>query len=820
MTVTNSDELVLNSFRRWGHLQARLDPLGRLEPQAHPELEASGRAAERARAIYCGSIGVEFMHIPVLERVRWIQERMEGPAPEVDQTRVLERLVSADIFEKLLQTRYVGAKRFSLEGSTALIPLLDEILLGAVDRGARQALLAMSHRGRLNVLHHTVGVPAEKVIAGFEDHDPRSVLGSGDVKYHLGATGDFIGRGGRALRVHLASNPSHLEAVNPVAMGRTRAKQARAGRAGPREVLPIVVHGDAAFAGQGVAAETLNMSGLSGYTVGGTINVVVNNLIGFTTGPENLHWTRYATDMALRSPIPVFHVNGEDPEAVVRAGRLALEYRYTFGTDVVIDLIGYRRHGHSEVEDPTTTQPVLYAKIAEMSELWQSYARRIGAGAPEVDRLVAAARADFESAQEKARAAGQKPVLREMPAYWDPYQGGEYDPTVEVETQITPGEAERVAHAMVRTPDGFQVHPKIQRLLQQRVEMGEGRRPLDWGMAELLAFGTLADQGIRIRLSGEDVRRGTFNQRHAALTDVATGVTIVPLARMHDQQGPVEIIESPLSEFAVLGFEYGYSRDYPEALVLWEAQFGDFANGAQTIIDQFVFAGENKWQLLSGLVLLLPHGYDGQGPEHSSARLERFLQGCARGNVQVCQPTTAAQHFHLLRRQLLCRWRKPLLVLTPKSMLRLAAAASPLADLTTGRFQTILPDVEAEAADTILVCTGKVAHELREARKKRAQSATAIVTLEQIYPFPARELAAEFQRHPGARQVVWVQEEPANMGALSFVKPRLARIAGGRPVRQVSRSASASPATSSIKAHAIEQSALMNLAFVETIAES
>jgi 2-oxoglutarate dehydrogenase E1 component len=808
----DAQERIWDAFRRWGYLQANLDPLGDMRPVAMPELEVSGPEADAARQFYCGTIGVEFMHIPDREKRQWIQERMEAEVetPEADRERILEWLVRAEIFEQVLQTRYLGTKRYSLEGESALLPLLDAILNSAAEQGAVQAVLAMSHRGRLNVMVHVVGRGAAEVFARFEDVDPRSVLGGGDVKYHMGATGSFETVGGKKVGIHLVSNPSHLEAVDPVAIGRTRAKQARRGDAGLQQVVPVVMHGDAAFAGQGIWAETLNMAGVEGFTVGGSVHIIVNNLIGFTTIPRDSHSSRFSSDLAKRLPIPVFHVNAEDPEAVARVGRMAIEYRYAFGTPVVVDLIGYRRHGHSEVDDPTITQPLRYRKIEAHPPLWRIYAEKIGVDAqPIVDKV----RAELDVAQKRALELERNPPMRKLPPYWDPYRGGRYDASLEVNTGVTQQELAAVGEALARYPDGFHIHPKVKKLLEQRLEMAQGKRPIDYGMAEALAFGTLLKQRVPVRLSGQDSRRGTFNQRHAALIDIETEEEYVPLQHVGQGEAWFEAINSTLSEASVLGFEYGFSRDFPEALVLWEAQFGDFANGAQIVIDQFISAGEDKWNLLSGVVLLLPHGYEGQGPEHSSARLERFLQLAARDNIQICQPSTAAQYFHLLRRQALCPWRKPLVVFTPKSMLRNPVASSSLADLAAPRFQNVIPDAGDGSARRVLLCTGKIGHELAAERKRRKDSSTAIIFIEQLYPFPEAELAAEMDRHANARDFVWVQEEPANMGALAFLLPRLERLARGRGVLSIKRSASASPATGSHKAHEMEQHTLLTLAF-------
>jgi 2-oxoglutarate dehydrogenase E1 component len=803
-------ELIFDAFRRWGYLQADLDPLGDLKPADLPELDLSGATAEQAQRFYCGTIGAEFMHIPDVEKRRWIQERMEAETPAPDRARILDRLIRAELFEQVLQTRYLGTKRYSLEGVASLIPLLDAVLDSAGDRSVEQVVIAMSHRGRLTVMVHIVGRSPEEVFARFEDVDPRSVLGGGDVKYHIGATGTYNTSSGHELNIHLVSNPSHLEAVDPVALGRARAKQDRIGEQGQEKILPILLHGDAAFAGQGIWAETLNFVGVDGYTVGGAVHIIVNNLIGFTTGPEELHSSRFSSDLAKRLPVPIFHVNSEDPDAVVRVGRMALEYRYEFGSTVVVDLIGYRRHGHSEVDDPTITQPIRYRKIEARAPVWEIYAQKFGM---DPQNNVEEIRAEFGAAQKKAEELEKNPMMRTLPPYWEGYKGGRYSPALEVDTGISAAEISSLSETLTGYPDGFHIHPKVKKLLEQRAEMGSGKRPVDYGMAEALAFGSLLRQGIPVRLSGQDSRRGTFNQRHSALIDIETEANYVPLEHVAPGEARFEAYNSTLSEASVLGFEYGYSRDYPEALVLWEAQFGDFANGAQVIIDQFMVAGEDKWGLLSGVVMLLPHGYEGQGPEHSSARIERYLQLAARDNIQICQPSTAAQYFHLLRRQALRKWRKPLVVFTPKSMLRNPAASSTIADFSRPRFLNVIPEQEIILGRRILVCSGKIGHELIAARKRRKDKETAIIFLEQLYPFPEAELAAAIGQHPDAREVVWVQEEPANMGALAFVIRRLERIARDIPVRSVKRSASASPATGSHKAHEVEQKTLLSLAF-------
>ncbi|MGB9205400.1 MAG: 2-oxoglutarate dehydrogenase E1 component [Terriglobales bacterium] len=821
-------ERVFGLFRQFGYLEAELNPLGLLPPPPHPDLRVDktndNEWAREARRIYCGSVGVEFMHIADPERRHWIQNRIEAPieaepAVDVDHERALDLLVRADLFEQTLQQRYLGNKRFSLEGNTSLLPAVDQVLDVAGERGAAELVMGMSHRGRLNVIIHIAKRPAQQVFAEFEDVDPRSVLGSGDVKYHMGATGEYLTRSGKKIHIHLVSNPSHLEAVNPVTVGRTRAKQDRAGEGGTAKYLPLLVHGDAAFAGQGITAETLNYADLPGYSVGGTIHVIVNNLIGFTTNAREEHSSRFSAQLARRQAIPIFHVNGEDVDAVMRTARIAAEYRYQFGTDVVVDLIGYRRHGHSEVDDPTVTQPLMYKAIKQHPPLYRIYGKQIGLDDDNIAARAATVKSEYEAAQKSATQVTKKPLMRDLPNYWNNYFGGRYKPEYEQPTGVARDELVELTARLTTYPEGFHIHPKVKKLLEQRQEMGTGKKLVDYGMAEALAFASLVKEGIPVRLSGQDSRRATFNQRHSVLLDVEDETEYMPLAHIAPTQAVCEIYNSALSEAGVMGFEYGYSRDYPEALVLWEAQFGDFANVAQAVIDQFVCAAEDKWLLLSGLVLLLPHGYEGQGPEHSSARIERFLQLAARDNIQICQPSNAGQYFHLLRRQALRKWRKPLVVFTPKSMLRHPDALSPLENLTHQKFLPVIPDTETQNAQRILLCTGKIGHELRAERQKRKDKekdkalSTAIVFLEQMYPFPEEELAAELERHGTARDIVWVQEEPANMGALSYMLPRLRHIVGDRPVHSVKRSGSASPATGSAKAHEVEQKTLLALAF-------
>ncbi len=805
-------EQVFDTFRRWGYLDASLNPFGGPIAGGYPDLRLEGEDAEEARKIYCGTIGAEFMHLPQSDRRMWIQEQMESSRPQpVDRRWLAERLLQADLFEQILQTRYLGTKRYSGEGATAQIPLLDVILETGADLGATTTVMAMSHRGRLTVMSLVVGIPADYVFAGFEDVDPRSVLGGGDVKYHQGATGEFRTRNGKVIRTHLVSNPSHLEAVDPVALGRTLAKQKHAGENGVKEVLPIIMHGDAAFAGQGIWAETLNFAGLKGYSVGGAIQVIVNNLIGFTTNPRELHTSRFSSDLAKRQPIPIFHVNAEDPEAVLRVGRMATEYRYQFQSDVVIDLIGYRRHGHSEVDDPTITQPLLYKKINAHRPLFEIYAEKNKIDTTEMAQKF---RAKVDAAYDHAAQMQKSPVLRKLPAYWDKYVGGRYKSEYEVQTAVAEDKLQSITEKLTTYPDGFAIHPKVKKLLEQREKMGTGKLPLDYGMAEALAFGSLLVEGIPVRLSGQDARRGTFNHRHSVLIDTENEQEYVPLSHVAPKQGWFEAYNSILSEAAVLGFEYGFSRDYPDGLTLWEAQFGDFANGAQVIIDQFIVAGEDKWGLLSGLVMLLPHGYEGQGPEHSSGRIERYLQLAAKDNIQVAQPSTAAQYFHLLRRQAL----RHLAQTVDRVYAQRHVAPSGCGQSAERTYRWKLPNGNSGCRDR----KRRADHPLLRQNRARVAPRTQTPRRQQRPPssfwssssrLPEAELEAAFAQHTNAREFLWVQEEPANMGALNFLAPQLERLARGVPFRSVKRSPSSSPSTGSHTAHEMEQKTLLELAF-------
>ena len=806
-------ERILNSFRRWGYLQADIDPLGRFTPVPLAELDETGAAGSFPRRWYCGPIGAEFMHIPDPLQRRWIQEQLETEPPQFDGGRVLDRLIAAEVLEDVLHARYPGTKRFSLEGATALIPLLDELLTCAAIDGATEVMLGVSHRGRLNVMVHTVGKDAGDIFAGFEDTDPRSVLGGGDVKYHQGASGTYQTRDGHSLGVQLVSNPSHLEAVYPVVLGRARARQVRLGDEDRLQILPVVLHGDGAFAGQGIVAETLNLAGLAGYAVGGTIHVIVNNLIGFTTDPAELHSSRFATDVAKRLPIPILHVNGENLPAVVRAGRFAAQYRRRFKSDVIVDLIGFRRYGHSEVDDPTVTHPSLYARIKEHPPLWRRFATELGVDAePRVD----AARTRLRAAQESAVARTDRPRLSQPAEYWHRYRGGCYRSEYDVDTGVSIDRLRTLGGSVTQVPTDFGSHPKIARLLHQRAEMVNARRPTDFGMAETLAFATLLDEGVPVRLTGQDSVRGTFSHRHAVFHDANTGNRLIPLQEFPQARAAFEIHNSPLSENAAVGFEFGYNVQEPGRLVIWEAQYGDFVNGAQVMVDQFITSARAKWRLTPSMVFLLPHGYEGQGPEHSSARPERFLEAAADINLRLVNCTTAAQYFHLLRRQaaLLERDPLPLFVLTPKSLLRHPSVASTPQQLADGRFMSVLDDEDArrrpKIIERVVLCSGKVYVDLISDEKRATANSIAICRVEQLYPFPEIALKEILDRYASAREIVWLQEEPENMGAWPFYRVALEDLLDNRRrLHYIGRGRSSSPSEGSAAWHHVNQKALV-----------
>ncbi|HEY8523505.1 MAG TPA: multifunctional oxoglutarate decarboxylase/oxoglutarate dehydrogenase thiamine pyrophosphate-binding subunit/dihydrolipoyllysine-residue succinyltransferase subunit [Acidimicrobiales bacterium] len=834
---------LIRVYRVRGHLIADLDPLRWKEPQMAPELDPATygltiwdldrefltgdlvgedrmRLSEILRVLrdaYCRTAGIEYMHIQDLEEQHWIQSQVEGVSNELpteDLRHILERLNAAEAFEKFLGTKWLGQKRFGLEGGESLIPILDALLEAAADDGLDGAVMGMAHRGRLNVLANIVGKSYDQLFKEFEGTlDPDAVQGTGDVKYHLGQVGKFQSRKGNGIRVELAANPSHLEAVDPVVVGMARARQDQINDPEAFSILPILMHGDAAFAGQGVVAETLNMSDIKGYRVGGTIHVVINNQIGFTTTPEAARSGIYATDAAKIVQAPIFHVNGDDPEACVRVARLAYAYRQRFHKDVVIDLVCYRRHGHNEGDDPSYTQPLMYAKINERRSVrklfTESLVKRGHLSLEEAEQALDDFQKRLQQALDETRQSAPPADLK----------AAEPPPAVgvlpHVETGVERPVLERVFRALTAWPDDFHVHPKLVRQMEARDKMFREAGEVDFATAEALAFGTLLLEGTDIRLAGQDSRRGTFSQRHAVLIDHTNGAEWAPLAHLSPDQGKFWIYDSLLSEYAAMGFEYGYSVANKDALVCWEAQFGDFVNGAQVIVDQFIVAGEDKWGQTSGLVLLLPHGYEGQGAEHSSARVERFLTQCAEDNIQVTNATTAAQYFHLLRRQMHRDIRKPLVVFTPKSLLRARPARSKVDDLTRGSFEEVLDDPAVEdraAVRRIVLCSGKIGVEALVERQQRP-APVAIVRVEQLYPWPYDRLDEIVASYPNADEIVWLQEEPANMGAWAFAQDRLAERFGDKHrIRRVSRYESGSPATGSHTIHVQEQEALLDAA--------
>ncbi|HUC37275.1 MAG TPA: multifunctional oxoglutarate decarboxylase/oxoglutarate dehydrogenase thiamine pyrophosphate-binding subunit/dihydrolipoyllysine-residue succinyltransferase subunit [Acidimicrobiales bacterium] len=860
---------LVNMYRVRGHLIADLDPLSaeprplnlELDPTTYGltlwDLEREfvvdglagrdvltlGEALDILRDAYCRTLGIEYMHMQDLEQKRWVQRHVEGVPASVskeEQRHILDRLNAAEAFERFLHTRYVGQKRYGLEGAESAIVLLDSLLDEAAVEGITESVLGMAHRGRLNVLASIAGKSYGEIFAEFEGNlDPESVQGSGDVKYHKGVVGKFVGRSGRQLLVTIAANPSHLEAVDPVVEGMARAKQDQLSADSPFGVLPVLVHGDAAFAGQGVVAETLELSQLSGYRTGGTIHLVINNQLGFTTAPKSARSSVYPTDVAKMVQAPIIHVNGDDPEACVRAARLAFGFRQAFHKDVVIDLVCYRRFGHNEGDDPSYTQPRMYAIIESLRSVRKLYTeslvRRGDITLEEAEEALENFQARLQTALDETRqSAPPKPTMLPPPA-----------PAVAesdaAPTGVDRARLERLVVAATAVPEGFTLHPKLARQFEQRSKMVEGGQ-VDWSLGEALAFGSILEEGGDVRLAGQDTRRGTFSQRHSVLVDYATGAEWVPLAHLSTEgAGRFDVLDSLLSEYAALGFEYGYSVEAPGALVAWEAQFGDFANGAQIVIDNFLVSAEDKWGQSSGLALLLPHGFEGQGPEHSSARIERFLMLCAEGNMRVAQPTTAAQYFHLLRSQVRGPVRRPLVVFTPKFLLRARQSRSGIEELESGSWSVVLDDpattggapsassassVDPGSVRRVLLCTGKVAFELTARRDRLiaggqdlppagvGASAVAVVRVEQLYPWPERALADVLGRYGQATEVVWVQEEPENMGAWSFVHGRLHRLLRERyTLTHVSRAESASPATGSAALHQLEQEDLLERSF-------
>jgi multifunctional 2-oxoglutarate metabolism enzyme len=834
---------LIHAYRVRGHLMADTDPL-EYRQRSHPDLEVEshgltlwdldrefatgsfggeGRPFMKLRGIlgilrdsYCRTTGIEYMHIMDPEQRRWIQERVERPhtkPPREEQLRILLKLNQAEAFETFLQTKFVGQKRFSLEGGETTVPVIDEICEAAAQIGLDEVTIGMAHRGRLNVLANIVGKKYSQIFREFEGNiDPRTVQGSGDVKYHLGAEGEFLSGLGDRIKVSVAANPSHLEAVDPVLEGIARAKQDMLDRGVEYPVLPLLVHGDAAFAGQGVVAETLNLSQLRGYRTGGTIHLVVNNQVGFTTSPGASRSSLYCTDVARMVQAPIFHVNGDDPEACIRVARLAFEYRQAFNKDVVIDLVCYRRRGHNEGDDPSYTQPLMYDLIEQKRSVRKLYTESlIGRGdltIEEAEQVLKDYQQQLERVFTEVREADSQPTeWTTVPDYPD-------KPVGTAQTAVTPEVMKRIADAYVTPPEGFTVHPKVMPQLQRRANaIADG--PIDWGTGEILAFGSLLMDGRPVRLAGQDSRRGTFVQRFATIVDRTNAHEWTPLTALTEDQAKFHIYDSLLSEFAALGFEYGYSVARPDALVLWEAQFGDFVNGAQTVIDEFITSGETKWRQQSGVVLLLPHGYEGQGPDHSSARIERWLTMAADDAFVAAQPSTPASYFHLLRQHSLGEEHRPMVVFTPKSMLKRKEAASQPSDFTGGTFRPFLADESAEPGmvDTLLICSGRITWDLMVERAKRDDAGRfAIARIEQLYPTPLEDILAELARYPDLKAVRWVQDEPGNMGARPYyelnVWPQL-----GRTVESVARPPSSSPSVGTAKRHTEEQRSLMAAAF-------
>ncbi len=844
----DSVDQLIRAYRVRGHLIADIDPVG--PPKTNPELSPDhyglkagdldsvfssatipGAEVMSLRAIlahledtYCRSIGVQFMHIDDLAIKGWLQERMESTKntcelSQEEQLRILTKLTDAEILEQFIHKKFVGAKRFSLEGAESLIPLLDMAIEKAGVHGVDEVVIGMAHRGRLNVLANIIGKSPREIFREFDDSNPERSMGRGDVKYHLGYSSDRVTASGHRVHLSLCFNPSHLECVSPVVLGRVRAKQDRFRDVERRRGLGIIIHGDAAFAGQGVVPEMLNMSELHGYRVGGTLHIIVNNQIGFTTLPEEGRSTQYSTDVAKMLQIPIFHVNGEHPEAVAQAIRLATEFREKFRKDAVIDMLCYRRYGHNEGDEPAFTQPLLYERIRKRKSVREAYLENLyamGGVTPEqAEKIAKERRKALEADLGAARANDYQAVdISSGEGVWRGFCGGRDSGDDSASTGVPQEELSRLLTQLTRLPEGFEPHRKLKRLLDGRAAMARGERPLDWAAAEALAFASLVVEGHPVRLSGQDSGRGTFSHRHAVLHDQKLDQIYTPLQHLSDGQASFEVRNSPLTETAVLGFEYGYSLDYPEALVLWEAQFGDFVNVAQVIIDQFLASGEDKWRRLSGLTLLLPHGFEGQGPEHSSARLERFLGAAAEDNIQVCNLTTPAQLFHALRRQVLRPLRKPLILMSPKSLLRHPKAVSTLDDLSNGRFSRVLPDDEVAFAPSrvqkVLLTSGKLYYELLAAREAHNISDIALLRVEQYYPACEQALGSALGKYPHDTPVVWVQEEPRNMGAWWFLRLRLGeRVFGRMPLSVVARPESASPATGSQAAHKKEQKALI-----------
>ncbi|MFB6262162.1 MAG: 2-oxoglutarate dehydrogenase E1 component [Bradymonadaceae bacterium] len=861
---------LIHAYRLHGHLVADIDPLGRDRPRSHeqPRLSEDGRmdpeldpaahgiseddldarvyceglfpesreatlreVVDRMSDLYCGPVGVEYQNIPVTRRRDWLREQIEeanyAPIDGAEQKRsILRQLIETEGFEQFLHQKYIGAKRFGITGGDTLIPMLDVLFDELGRREAEEVVIGMAHRGRLNVLHNIMEKPAELMFSEFEnDPEPEVFFGSSDVKYHMGYSSDYQTASGDELHLSLCFNPSHLEFVNPVALGRARAKQTRKGLPeARRSTVPLLLHGDAAFAGEGIVQETLNLARLDGFTVGGTIHVVINNQLGFTTEPDDGRSTTYATDVAQMLEVPIFHVNAWDPEACIRVVKLAARYRQRFQEDVIIDFVCYRKHGHNEGDEPRFTQPEMYDRIDDKPPLYESYAAQlVEEGIVDEDEVQQ--RWDeqweaFNDIYDEIHESPRIPEIDSLDGLWQPYEGGVVDGIGDIDTTVDRERLETLGRELAEVPDDFTPHRTLSRLLDQREEMAAGERPINWPFAEALASASVITEGHPFRLSGQDSIRGTFSHRHAALFDNETGEPYWPARNLSDASAPYEVYNSPLTEAGVLGFEYGFSMDYPDGLTLWEAQFGDFANGGQVIVDQFISSAEDKWDRLSGLVMLLPHAYEGQGPDHSSARLERYLQLCAEHNMFVCNLTEPAQYFHVLRRQLHADVRKPLVIMTPKSLLRHEDATSTLDELADGEFRRIIPEqresIDPNQVRRVLLCSGKVYYDLLDHAREHEIDDVAIVRVEQLYPLDQEALKAAVEPFDAREDLVWVQEEPRNMGPWFYMYPELRGLFDEEPL-YAGRVPSASPATGSKDSHKIEQKKLLERAFEAVI---
>ncbi|KIG14727.1 2-oxoglutarate dehydrogenase E1 component [Enhygromyxa salina] len=848
---TQVDNLI-EAHRLHGHRGADIDPLSRprrsdvseLDPAHYgltedhydrlfhtsgltPDPATLREIIERLQNTYCRHVGVEYWNLADPTQRAWLQARMEGCLNEVvpardEQLRLLRSLINVDTVDHFLHSKFLGAKRFSIAGAESIIGLLDCLIEGAADHDVGEVIFGMAHRGRLNVLMNVLGKAPKDVFSEFSNTDAESYIGSGDVKYHLGYHRHHTTASGKEIYLALAFNPSHLEAITPVIQGRVRARQDAQPHLGRAASLGVTLHGDAAFAGQGVVAETLNMAALEGYDAGGVIRVVINNQIGFTTDPRDSRSGLYATDVASVLGVPVFHINGDDPEAAAHVARLAVDWRARFHRDVVIDVVCYRLFGHNEGDDPTFTQPRMYDIIKNHPSVRAQYERQLiergTVSQADCEQMSKEFEAEFEAALDQAKSSDPKHALAPMHGKWREYSGGDETEVEDVDTRVSAALLRAYGEKLGVVPEGFKLHRKIARFSKESRKMTDGEQPFNWATAELSAYASLLAEGTPVRISGQDVRRGTFGHRHAVFTDVETNAKWCPLQHLGEHKGRFSIYNSPLSEFSVLGFEFGYSLITPEGLIIWEAQFGDFANSAQVIMDQFLSSSEDKWNRLSGLTLLLPHGYEGQGPEHSSARLERFLQLCAEDNMQVCYLTTPAQLFHVLRRQVIRMWRKPLIMMSPKSLLRFRPSFSPLSEFTDGQFHRVIDDTKPDPSkvELVLLSAGKVFYDLDSTRDEQGRHDVALVRVEQLYPFTrtGQAISEALARYPNAKRVRWVQEEPKNMGSWFFMQPRLQELVGKRfVIEYVGRVESASPATGSSEAHKVELARLLSDAF-------